>query len=210
MEQQHPLGRGDPVLAGVPANLATLVAGRATPSGSGGRPTCCPTWVLTEKGRSWRSRSRRVTGSTPPSRWRSPSPCRRCTSWRWRALATTPCATSRGMIWCSPWRARGHSRQRADAGSAGEGNIAGLEQPGSGAGLRPGGGAEHRRRRWRQGARLASQEVEVSIAGSGEVEVRAQSRLKVEIAGTGAVSYWGSPELTSEIAGSGQVSRLGS
>ena len=51
---------------------------------------------------------------------------------------------------------------------------------------------------------------DAGTAGSGEVEVRARSRLKIEIAGAGAVNYWGSPALTSEIAGSGQVSRLGS
>ncbi len=43
------------------------------------------------------------------------------------------------------------------------------------------------------GAELKGREVEVNIAGSGDVEVRAQERLKVGIAGSGSVSYWGDP-----------------
>ena len=83
-----------------------------------------------------------------------------------------------------------------------EGNIAGLGNLDLG---HLGWRAEHRRRRWRQGAGLASEEVEVSIAGSGEVEVRAQSRLPIEIAGR--CGHWGS-RLTSGSQGSGRVSRL--
>ena len=78
------------VLAGVPASLQ-LVAERATPSGSG-EANLLPYLVLTEKGEKLEIEVRRVTGSPPPSRWRSPSPCRRCTSWRLAGVGNGSCA----------------------------------------------------------------------------------------------------------------------
>ena len=53
-------------------------------------------------------------------------------------------------------------------------------------------------------------EVEVNIAGSGDVAVNASELLKVGIAGSGSVSYLGNPRLESEIAGSGAITRAGS
>ena len=149
-----------------------------------------------------------ATGSTPPSRWRSPSPCRRCTSWHWRELADGALRDFKGMIWCSPGGhgdivASGLTLDRLEGNIAGLGNldlgqgsarVMALNIAGAGGVKGPdrqrGGRGEHRRQ-WR---------------GRGACPVAAQD----EIAGAGAVNYWGSPALTSEIAGSGQVSRLGS
>lgn len=54
-------------------------------------------------------------------------------------------------------------------------------------------------------AELAARSVDVSIAGSGDVETAASEALSVEIRGSGAVRYRGDPKITRSIAGSGEV-----
>jgi hypothetical protein len=56
-----------------------------------------------------------------------------------------------------------------------------------------------------QAFRMDAQDVEVDIAGSGDVDVVAQNSLKVRIAGSGDVRYRGNPSLDVDIAGSGRV-----
>jgi hypothetical protein len=56
---------------------------------------------------------------------------------------------------------------------------------------------------------LRAAEVDVSIEGSGDVEVHATRRLAVSIEGSGSVSYAGDPEVTQRIEGSGDVRREG-
>ena len=56
-------------------------------------------------------------------------------------------------------------------------------------------------------AELESDEVRVSIAGSGDAAVNAQKSLDVSIAGSGDVSYVGNPAVKSSVAGSGSVSK---
>jgi len=60
------------------------------------------------------------------------------------------------------------------------------------------------------GSEMRGNEVEVNIAGSGDVAVRAQETLKVGIAGSGNIAYWGDPKVEQQIAGSGGVTRAGS
>jgi hypothetical protein len=52
---------------------------------------------------------------------------------------------------------------------------------------------------------LASLRAEVSIAGSGDVEVSATEALSASIAGSGDVHYRGKPAVKRSIAGSGDV-----
>ena len=56
---------------------------------------------------------------------------------------------------------------------------------------------------------LATAQAEVSIAGSGNVEVNVSDELNVQIDGSGNVRYRGTPEVTSSIAGSGTVRQDG-
>ncbi len=56
---------------------------------------------------------------------------------------------------------------------------------------------------------LLSQEAEVNIAGSGEVELRVQERLKIDIAGAARSTHGGIPSSRARSRGSGQVSRSG-
>ncbi len=52
---------------------------------------------------------------------------------------------------------------------------------------------------------ILSEQVDVSISGSGNVQVTAIERLDVRIRGSGDVLYRGDPELTSSFSGSGRV-----
>lgn len=54
---------------------------------------------------------------------------------------------------------------------------------------------------------LISENVTVSIAGSGSVTVHATQRLDVSIAGSGKVRYAGDPEVKQSIAGSGVIEK---
>ena len=56
---------------------------------------------------------------------------------------------------------------------------------------------------------LGSKKAIVSIAGSGNVELRAIDALDVSLYGSGDLRYWGSPALTQSVTGSGRVSRAG-
>lgn len=51
-------------------------------------------------------------------------------------------------------------------------------------------------------------DVDVSIAGSGSVEVTVNGNLKSSISGSGDVRYKGSPKTNSSISGSGSVSKM--
>ncbi|AKD03886.1 head GIN domain-containing protein [Pontibacter korlensis] len=50
-----------------------------------------------------------------------------------------------------------------------------------------------------------SRAVEVSVSGSGEVEVNVDEQLDVDISGSGRVYYTGNPSVNSSISGSGKV-----
>jgi hypothetical protein len=109
VEQQHPLGREvTRVLAGVPANLY-LVAGESHTLRVKGEANLLPYLVLTEKGEKLEIEVKDGYRLDPTQPLEITITLPSCTSWHWRGLATAPCATSRGMIWCSPWRARGTS-----------------------------------------------------------------------------------------------------
>lgn len=56
-----------------------------------------------------------------------------------------------------------------------------------------------------QAFRLDAQDVDVDIAGSGDVDVVAFNSLRVRIAGSGDVRYRGNPTLDVDITGSGSV-----
>lgn len=55
---------------------------------------------------------------------------------------------------------------------------------------------------------LKAENVNVEIAGSGNVRVYAETKLKVTIAGSGDVYYKGDAEVTKNIAGSGNIKRI--
>lgn len=55
---------------------------------------------------------------------------------------------------------------------------------------------------------LESQETDVSITGSGDVEVYANEELDIKIGGLGDVKYKGSPKITQSIAGRGKVESM--
>jgi hypothetical protein len=57
---------------------------------------------------------------------------------------------------------------------------------------------------------LDAKRVDVRVAGSGSVEIRASDELKASLSGSGDVRYWGSPKIESHVAGSGRVARAGS
>lgn len=52
---------------------------------------------------------------------------------------------------------------------------------------------------------LTSREAEVSISGSGEVEVNAEAELDADLSGSGRVYYTGNPDVNSSVSGSGKV-----
>ena len=56
--------------------------------------------------------------------------------------------------------------------------------------------------------KLKTQESKVEIAGSGDVEVFASSKLDIRIMGSGGVKYRGDAQVNTNIAGSGSVTKL--
>lgn len=57
------------------------------------------------------------------------------------------------------------------------------------------------------GLGLKSFEADVTIRGSGDVDVNALNKLKAEVLGSGDIRYIGNPQISSSIQGSGQVSK---
>lgn len=55
---------------------------------------------------------------------------------------------------------------------------------------------------------LASQQTEIDINGSGDVEVMTSKKLDVAISGSGSVDYIGEPEINQDISGSGRIKKL--
>ena len=55
---------------------------------------------------------------------------------------------------------------------------------------------------------LMSENVEISIAGSGNAKVYAESNLDIHIAGSGDVSYRGNATVKQDIAGSGKINKV--
>jgi hypothetical protein len=56
-----------------------------------------------------------------------------------------------------------------------------------------------------EGRNLASEEADISIAGSGNVTVDASEQLDITIAGSGTVRYIGDPQIDQNILGSGRI-----
>jgi hypothetical protein len=56
-------------------------------------------------------------------------------------------------------------------------------------------------------AGLAAREAQVTVGGSGDVDVRVEERLEVDVDGSGDVRYHGDPALTQHVDGSGELSR---
>ncbi|MBD2769862.1 DUF2807 domain-containing protein [Hymenobacter sp. BT664] len=85
-----------------------------------------------------------------------------------------------------------------DAGISGSGNI---ELSGStpSQSVRISGSGSYR------GFGLRSDQCEVSISGSGQVEVTANTTLRADIAGSGNVRYKGRPSINATVSGSGRV-----
>lgn len=59
-----------------------------------------------------------------------------------------------------------------------------------------------------KGAKMKIVEGKVKIAGSGNVEISADSALDVNIMGSGGVRYSGNAQINSRVAGSGSVTRM--
>lgn len=59
------------------------------------------------------------------------------------------------------------------------------------------------------GMRMMSENVNISIAGSGDVNVFADKKLDVDIAGMGDINYKGNAVVSKSIAGSGKISKVG-
>jgi len=55
---------------------------------------------------------------------------------------------------------------------------------------------------------LATEEAEVNISGSGDLELTVENKLDVSISGSGDVRYKGRPALTVDISGSGNVTQI--
>jgi hypothetical protein len=58
-----------------------------------------------------------------------------------------------------------------------------------------------------RGAKLATQDANVTVAGAGKVTINAQKTLKATISGAGAVEYLGDPVVTQRVSGAGKVRR---
>lgn len=58
-----------------------------------------------------------------------------------------------------------------------------------------------------RGLGLKSFEADVTIRGSGDVDINTLNKLRVEVFGSGDVRYVGNPAITSSVKGSGQVSK---
>ena len=58
-----------------------------------------------------------------------------------------------------------------------------------------------------RGAKLATQDANVTVAGAGKVTINAQKTLKATISGAGSVEYLGDPEVTQRVSGAGRVRR---
>ena len=58
-----------------------------------------------------------------------------------------------------------------------------------------------------RGARLATQNASVTVAGAGKVTINAEKTLKATISGAGSVEYLGDPEVTQRVSGAGRVRR---
>jgi len=56
-------------------------------------------------------------------------------------------------------------------------------------------------------AGLTAREARVAVNGSGDVDVRADTRLEVDVEGSGDVRYHGRPALTQHVDGSGDLTR---
>ena len=56
---------------------------------------------------------------------------------------------------------------------------------------------------------LQAAEANLSIEGSGSMEVRVERRLHYSIDGSGEITYRGDPELDGDIDGSGEIERRG-
>ncbi len=54
---------------------------------------------------------------------------------------------------------------------------------------------------------LKSFEADISIAGSGDADIKVLNELKVNITGSGSVTYVGSPEIKTKVTGSGKVTK---
>lgn len=58
-----------------------------------------------------------------------------------------------------------------------------------------------------KGSDLLSENVDISIAGSGDADVYASVKLNAKIAGSGDVKYKGTPQISSSVAGSGSIQK---
>lgn len=58
-----------------------------------------------------------------------------------------------------------------------------------------------------RGAKLASQNATVTVAGAGQVVVNAEKTLRANISGAGTVDYVGDPQVTESVSGVGRVRR---
>jgi len=58
-----------------------------------------------------------------------------------------------------------------------------------------------------RGAKLATQDANVTVAGAGKVTINAEKTLKATISGAGSVEYLGDPAVTQRVSGAGRVRR---
>jgi len=52
-------------------------------------------------------------------------------------------------------------------------------------------------------------EADITISGSGDIEIRASEALEARLSGSGELRYWGDPRVEQRVSGSGRVTRRG-
>ena len=209
IEQQHGVGRQvTRVLAGVPASVH-LVAGEPRGLRIRGQENLLPYLVLSERGDKLEIEVKDGYRLDPTEPLEITITLPALHELALAGVANGELRGFKGRRWCCRWPG---SVTSSPTGSSWIGWRATSRAQAAWiwGTARPGPSSSTSLARGCAGAELKGREVEVNIAGSGDVEVRAQDRLKVGIAGSGSVSYWGDPVLQSEIAGSGEVSRQGS
>jgi hypothetical protein len=56
---------------------------------------------------------------------------------------------------------------------------------------------------------LEAREVDISVSGSGAIDIRATKTIDAKISGSGDVRYWGSPSVSQRVSGSGKIKKAG-
>jgi len=60
-----------------------------------------------------------------------------------------------------------------------------------------------------RGRELEARDVDITISGSGALEIQAAKSLDAKISGSGDVRYWGNPAVSQRVSGSGKIKKAG-